>query len=120
MGATAMAMYTHRDVEQSPEDAWSEAMGSFYTATASTITIDNFDNDVFLSTLTKAFGSFLIVQGQVIGGSITKLERVDANDGTIYESITGLTLDATTFLSAAPEDRLAVAFAGVDLLTGYS
>lgn len=109
-----MAAYTHFEVADS-DLAWESQFGFAYTATASTITWINDD-----ASISKALGSFVISQGKLVSGIISTLERT--NDGiTITESITGLALDAKTFVSTPYADqKWALATAGADILNGFS
>jgi Ca2+-binding RTX toxin-like protein len=112
-----MATYTHFELVPPNLVAWDDVIGSSYSFTASTITFQNVD---FPKTLTRAHGSFVIIQGNLVGGVITTLERTSADGTTVYESITGLALDANLFHGAAMHDKLSLALAGVDILYGYS
>ncbi len=53
---------------------WVAAMGSAYTATASTITIFNTDG-----TRTVAHGSFLLLNGNLLAGVVSSLDRTSSD-----------------------------------------
>jgi trimeric autotransporter adhesin len=73
------------------------------------------------STLTILEGTFVLTNGVVTGGTITSAKHADAATATtVYETITGLSLAASTFLAAATSDRWAQLMAGDDTLNGYS
>src|ERR1041385_6144472 len=110
-----MASYVHFEVANSPDDPWTFVTGSSYTATASKLTFTNDDG-----TLTKALGSFVVFQGQLLGGAITTLERTDSSGVTTYETITGLSLDANVFVGTSAHLKIPFALGGTDILTGYS
>ncbi|MBR0871113.1 hypothetical protein JQ633_12140 [Bradyrhizobium tropiciagri] len=97
-----------------PPEPWTDVMGSNYTAHASYIHIDNNDG-----TFTIAYGSFNVVGNTVMSGTITSLDH-RGTDGTVYEQITGTSINANAFLAAASEAKLALAFTGSDDLTGFS
>jgi Ca2+-binding RTX toxin-like protein len=89
-------------------------LSSEHGANPSLVVIPNGDG-----TLTKAFGTFSVLNAVVTGGSIASLERTSADGATVYESITGLALDALVFVTTA-FDALSLAFAGATTLNGYS
>lgn len=95
--------------------AWTDAMGSSYSASTSKITVTNYDG-----TLTQAFGSFSILNGVVIGGTITSLQRASSDGATVYEKITGTSVNALQFVAASPASKLGLALTGADNMTGYS
>jgi Ca2+-binding RTX toxin-like protein len=115
-----MATYQHFAAEPPPPHAglpaaaWADVMGSTYSATGSYIQITNIDG-----TLTIAHGAFNVVGNTVLSGTITSLDHRGA-DGTIYEEITGTSVDAHQFLAAAPADKLAGALSGADDMVGHS
>src|SRR5436853_4946301 len=86
---TVMATYTQFEIANSPGVPWKYSIGSSYSATASTLTFADTDGSV-----TKALGSFVVLQGTLFGGVISTLEHTSTNGATIYENITGLSLDA--------------------------
>ena len=110
-----MAIYTHYEVANSPITTWSYDMGGTYTAGPSLITFINSDG-----TLTKAHGTFFIVNGSLFGGTIGSMERTSADGQTIYESITGLSANVMSFLAESPQNRLDTLFGGADEFYGYS
>ena len=81
------------------------------TSRTSSIAITNSDG-----TITQALGSFVLINGFIFSGTISELRRT--SDGNTIEMITGLSLDALAFVSAAPADKLPMAFAGTDTLNG--
>ena len=109
-----MAVYDHLEIPDSPPSPWADVMGSSYIANTSVIAITNSDG-----TITQALGSFTIVDGSVSSGTISELRRTSSEGGTV-ETITGLALDAPTFVSTAAAERLALAFTGADTLDGFA
>ena len=111
-----MAIYTHKEIANSPATYWGDAMGSNYSATAGLITIVNSD-----TTLTKAHGAFAIVNGAIVGGTITSLERTSANGLVVYETLTDFTRNAVSFLNNPADEKLEwIMWKSTDTLTGYS
>jgi serralysin len=110
-----MATYTHFEVANSPADAWANVMGTTYAATQSVIIFANIDG-----TKTKAQGVFLILNGNVVDGFVTSLQRTSADGQTFYESITGFASPVNPFLAQAADERIAYVLGGNDTLTGYS
>jgi Ca2+-binding RTX toxin-like protein len=113
-----MAIYTHHETAHSPftTDPWWVAMGTTYaSATSSLITIYNLD-----LTVTKVYGTFSVINGNVVGGVIGSVERTDELNGTIYETITGLSKNVMPFLALEFENRLHFLFDGTDQFYGYS
>ena len=107
-----MAVYTH--FKNYPANEWADVIGDVYTAIAPVLV--EFDNSD--GTTTQAEGNFgLLGDGTIFAGEINKLTRV-AMDGTVYESITGLKLDAKAFADAIAVQKLALALAGNDTLNG--
>ncbi|MBR0871112.1 hypothetical protein JQ633_12135 [Bradyrhizobium tropiciagri] len=93
---------------------WQYVMSDDYSAHATYLTIDNTDGS-----FTIAYGSFNVYGNTVLSGTITSLDRMGL-DGTVTEAITGTSINAQQFLSAAPQDKLATAFTGSDNLQGFS
>jgi Ca2+-binding RTX toxin-like protein len=89
-------------------------MGSSYSATLTYIQITNTDGS-----LTIAHGSFNVIGNNVLGGTITSLDH-RSTGGTIYEEITGTSIDAQQFLAATPANKLASALSGTDDLFGHA
>ncbi len=108
-----MAVYSHYESLSPPTSSWQNAMGSSYIANIFVIAITNSDG-----TLTQALGSFVLINGFIFSGTISELRRTSG--GNTIEVITGLSLDALAFVSAAPDDKLPMAFAGTDTLNGNS
>ncbi|MCA6121931.1 hypothetical protein J6500_08475 [Bradyrhizobium sp. WSM 1704] len=117
----AMAIYTHYEatppipVNAFTPKTWVAAMGSAYSATASTITIVNNDG-----TRTIAHGSFVVLNDDLLGGVVTSLDRISGDGSTLYEKITSTAIDALQFVGATPAGKLGLALAGADTMTGYS
>jgi Ca2+-binding RTX toxin-like protein len=118
----SMATYTHFEVTPPlivgqggviAPATWIAVMGSSYSANTSKISITNSDG-----TLTLAHGSFTIVNGIVVGGTIASLERTSG--ATVYEKITGTSVNAMQFVGASPADKLGLALTGADNMVGYS
>ena len=110
-----MAIYTHYEVANSPSTSWWSVMGSSYTFNQSLITFTNTDG-----TLTKAHGSFVIVNNDIVAGFVTSMQHTSANGQTVYEDITGLAREVNAFLSDDPISRLYYAMGGNDTGYGYS
>src|SRR5262245_34161254 len=110
-----MATYTHYEIANSPSTDWSDVFGASYVFNATVITFTNDDG-----TLTKARGSYVIINGGIVGGWVGSLERTSANGQIKYESITGLTQDVNQFLSWPEYSRMAHVMAGPDTVNGYS
>ena len=108
-----MAVYTHFQ-DYPPNNVWADIIGDAYLAVAPVLVIfDNTDG-----TRTRAEGNFnVLANGTILGGEINTLKRVSA-DGTVYESITGLKLDASNFVAATGAQKLALALAGNDSRNG--
>ena len=109
-----MAVYTHFKAYP-PTNGWAETMGDTYTVVADLVaTFNNTDG-----TRTRADGIFTVLaNGTILGGQIFSLQRTSADGATVYESITGLNLNANTFVAAAGAQKLAIALAGNDSLNG--
>ncbi len=110
-----MANYTHFEVINPPPSEWGDVMGLAYSYNASLVWLTNTDG-----TKTKAHGAFVILNGALIDGVITSLERTSADDATVYESITSLSYPVKTFLFTSAKDRLPNLLSGADTVTGYS
>ncbi len=108
-----MAVYTHFK-DYPPANVWADVIGDAYTAFTHVVVIfDNTDG-----TLTRADGNFpMQANGTIMGGEINTLKRIGA-DGTVYETIFGLNLNAKTFVAATAVQKLALALAGNDSLNG--
>ena len=121
----SVATYTHFEATPPAPDilpgipgipaTWTDTMGSSYSASTSKITITNYDG-----TLTQAFGSFGIVNGLVISGTITSLQRTSSDSSIVYEKITGTSVNALQFVAASPANKLGLALTGTDNMSGYS
>src|SRR5262245_64939709 len=95
MGAATMAIYTHYEVANSPADPWKSTMGNTYTATPTLLKFINTDG-----TLTKVHGAFIVLNGDLLDGIISSLERTSANGATVYETVTGLNNPVNPFLAS--------------------
>ena len=116
-----MAIYTHYEATPPAVDmyytpkTWVATMGSAYTATPTIINIVNGDG-----TRTVAHGSFVVINGDLLGGVVTSLDRINSDGSILYENITGTTIDALQFVGATADGKLGLALAGTDTMTGYS
>ena len=110
-----MATYTNLGISGAPTSSW--LLIEPTTATSvSTTTIFRPNNDAG-GTFTRLTGDF-VLDGTgtiVLSGTVASIERVDAAGTTIYETITGLSLDVTT-LSAV--GFFQTVLAGADSFTG--
>jgi Ca2+-binding RTX toxin-like protein len=124
-----MPVYTHNEVVVGAFSSegfygWSgllngaAATPTSVSATQIVLTNTGFANDV---TYTLLNGSFTVVNGVVTGGVINSAALTNSLAGTtILETITGLTLSATSFLSSANTNRWNSLMVGDDTLNGYS
>ena len=111
-----MAIYTHFEVPNSPTSQWALTLGTSYVANSTQVVITNLDG-----TRTWLLGNFAVFGGFVTSGSFTSMKRTDAGAATTYESITGVSVNAFAFLTAADADaKFAMVLSGLDLMNGYS
>src|SRR5438874_188231 len=114
-----MAVYTHNEVANSPTSFWGTLdIASLGTVTTTQVTATNTDG-----TLTILIGSGFAASGGVLtSGTITSMQRTNAAQTVVYETITGLSYPATTLQSHLGESDLqGIAndiFSGADTFNG--
>jgi Ca2+-binding RTX toxin-like protein len=111
-----MAAYMHFEIPNSPTTSWAATLGTNYVANSTQVVITNFDG-----TRTWLIGNFAVFGGFVTSGSFASMKRTDASSATTYESITGVSVNAFNFLTAADGDaKFAMVLSGTDFMTGHS
>lgn len=109
-----MATHTILDTALPIGTPWFETIGTLYTATATEVVIvDNQDFETRLS------GNFIVNAGIVTGGTITSMKHTATGNGTVYETVTGMSLGATLFLNQPDSTaKMSYVMFGDDTLTG--
>jgi Ca2+-binding RTX toxin-like protein len=116
-----MATYTHFNVVGSPAGYWGFLVPSASPSVTSTLVIFTHAD----GSETRYAGTGLSLSGGVWSGTITSASRTSAGGGSVYEQITGFSVDASAVLPFANDTNVNTnplfnVLSGTDTLNGWS